>query len=104
MATEDLVLAEGIQELLQRVTRIEAAMEVLVSQRLLKDWYATDEAAEILEKAPFTVREWCRLGRIRAEKRACGRGSTREWMISREELERIQNHGLLPVPSYRHPR
>lgn len=97
-------LPEHIAELLERVTRIEAAVEVLVSQKTVKEWYSTDEVASILGKAPFTVREWCRLGRVNAEKRDTGRGNTLEWIISHEELKRIRNHGLLPVQGYRHVR
>jgi hypothetical protein len=83
--------------LLQRLERIESALAVLVRQRAVKDWYSTDEAAAILGKAPFTVRQWCRLGRVRAKKRPRGRGLSAEWMISHEELQRIQNEGLLPL-------
>ncbi len=83
----------------ERLDRIEAALNTLIQQRAVKDFYSTHEIALILGKAEFTVREWCRLGRIRAQKRACGRGPTQEWMISHEELVRYQNHGLLPVPT-----
>jgi hypothetical protein len=51
--------------------------------------------AQILGRAEFTVREWCRLGRVWASKRQCGRGNAKEWIISHEELTRIQNEGLL---------
>ncbi len=43
------------------------------------------------------MREWFRLGRIRAEKRPCGRGRSQEWMINHDELTRIRNEGLLPL-------
>jgi hypothetical protein len=49
-------------------------------------------------KAPFTVREWCRLDRIKAEKRRSGRGAYPQWVISHTELERYQREGLLPLP------
>ena len=61
-----------------------------------RDWYTVAEVAQKLSRADFTVREWARLGRIYASKRACGRGPTQEWIISAEEVERIRNEGLLP--------
>jgi hypothetical protein len=81
----------------ERLEKIEDALALLVSQRTVKDWYSTSEAAQILGKAEFTVREWCRLGRIRAAKRPCGRGKAKEWAISHAELERVRNEGLLPL-------
>lgn len=82
----------------QRLERIEALLEVLVKRHTVKDWYTVAEVAEILGKAEFTVREWCRLGRVRTGKRKCGRGRSQEWIISHDELLRIQNEGLLPPP------
>lgn len=82
----------------ERLERIEEALRVLVEQRTVKDWYTTSEAAEVLAKAEWTVREWCRLGRVNADKRPCGRGKSLEWIISHAEIERIRNEGLLPDP------
>ena len=73
--------------------------DFVVTQRTVKDWYSPEEVAEILEKQPYTVREWCRYRRINARKRPTGRGDAKEWEISREELERIKSHGLLPIPT-----
>lgn len=87
-------------ELIHRLERIEAILRELVGQRMIKEWYTTEEVAEILQKAPFTVREWCRQRRVKAAKRDCGRGNTREWVISHDELSRIRNEGLLPVDEY----
>ena len=61
-----------------------------------KEWYTTEEAARILNRAPWTVRQWCRMKRVIARKRQCGRGLASEWIISRDELQRIRNEGLLP--------
>lgn len=80
-----------------QLDRVESVLKKLLHQQTPKRYYSPAEAAEILGKAEFTVREWCRLGRVRAHKRACGRGHAREWIIAREELTRIQNEGLLPV-------
>jgi hypothetical protein len=88
-------------ELIARLDRIDERIaelrDLLVRQRTVKDWYSTAEIAELLEKRPFTVREWCRHGRIRAAKRECGRGESQEWIVSHEELTRIRNEGLRPV-------
>ena len=85
------------QRLLERLDRIETILQQLVRERTIKEYYTTAEGAQIMGKAEFTVREWCRLGRIWAEKRQCGRGQSKEWMISYEELTRLQNEGLLPL-------
>jgi hypothetical protein len=84
-------------EILERLQRIEARLERLIEQKQIQDWYDTKTVAEILGRAAYSVREWCRLGRVRAEKRRCGRGSSKEWMISHTELERIKAEGLLPL-------
>ena len=88
-----------MQILAERLEKIESLLARLLQQRTIKDWYAIAEVAELLGKAEFTVREWCRLGRIHAQKRPCGRGRSHEWMIAHDELLRIQNQGLLPQPT-----
>ena len=45
-------------------------------------------------RAEFTVREWCRHGRIRAEKKDSGRGAYAAWAISHAELLRFQREGI----------
>ncbi len=85
-------------EIKTRLTRIESILESLVGgQSASREFYSTSEVAKLLGRAEFTVREWCRLGRILAEKRACGRGMSKEWMISHDEVERVRNEGLLPI-------
>lgn len=84
------------QEIATRLERIESMLTALIEQEPAKEYYTTKEVAEILRRAEFTVREWCRGGRVWAEKRQCGRGSSKEWIISHGELQRIQNEGLLP--------
>ena len=79
-----------------RLERIESMLSTLVERQIVKDWYDVDEFARLVGKAPFTVREWCRLGRISAEKRNSGRGPHAAWVISHTELQRYQRDGLLP--------
>jgi hypothetical protein len=83
----------------ERLDRIEEMLRTLIQQRQVKDWYSVNEVAELLGKAPFTIREHARLRRISASKRRSGRGPNSEWMISHDELTRIQNEGLLPDPN-----
>lgn len=71
--------------------------DLLLELRTVKDYYTTHEVAQLVGKAGFTVREWCRLGRFAASKRACGRGKSQEWIITHEELSRLGNEGLLPL-------
>jgi hypothetical protein len=77
--------------------KIEATLALLAGKQMAKEWYGTEEVARILGKAEFTVREWCRLGRMRAEKRMSGRGAFPAWVISHAELLRYQREGLLPL-------
>lgn len=95
--TDMETLMERIEELLERMRNVEASVAHLVELRTVKDWYTTEELAQIVGKAEFTVREWCRLGRIRAEKRNSGRGKFHAWVVSHAELQRFQREGLLPV-------
>jgi hypothetical protein len=89
---------ETTQHMLQRLDRIEAALTMLVQRQAVKDWYTTCDVAKILgDKSEFTVREWCRLHRVYAQKKGSGRGKHQSWVISHQELLRIQREGLLPL-------
>jgi Helix-turn-helix domain len=85
------------EHLVSRLDRIEDTLRLLLQERVVQQYYSTADVGRLLGKAEFTVREWCRLKRIRAEKRATGRGRSLEWMIPHEELERIRAEGLLPL-------
>lgn len=82
-------------DLQTRLERIETKLDQIIDQRKVQDYYSTADVAEILKRSNFTVRQWCRLRRVHAEKRPCGRGNSQEWMISHTELQRIQSEGLL---------
>lgn len=90
-------MSEGI-EILQKLEQLEAMLTVLVERQQTKEWYTTAEAARLLGKAEFTVREWARLGRVRAKKAMSGRGAYPAWVIAHEEMLRYQKEGLLPLP------
>jgi hypothetical protein len=86
----------------ERLARIEKTLssleELLQTQRTVKEWYTTSEVAKLLDRDPYTVREWARGGRIQAAKRPTGRGTSKDWCVSHAEVQRIRNDGLLPPP------
>ena len=84
-------------EILQKLERLEAMLVVLVERQTVRDYYDVDAVARLLGKAPFTVREWCRLGRIHAERKHSGRGAYLSYAISHDEVVRVQKEGLLPL-------
>ncbi len=86
-------------DILKKLEHLEAMLAVLVGRATVREWYSTDEFAQMVGKAEFTVREWCRHGRIHAEKRTSGRGAFPAWVISHQELLRYQREGLLPLRS-----
>ena len=83
-------------EIVERLSRLERMLAVLVERQRVQDYYDVDEFSKLVGKRPFTVREWARLGRINAEKRKSGRGAFASWVVSHDELLRYQREGLLP--------
>ena len=78
----------------ERLERIECLLVSLIQRDQVKDWYGIEEFARLVGRSPFTCREWCRLGRIEASKKASGRGAFTAWVISNAELLRFQREGL----------
>jgi hypothetical protein len=81
----------------ERLEKIEAMLAVLVERQTVREWYTTEQVAQLVGKAEFTVREWCRHGRLKAGKRMSGRGAYPQWVICHSELLRYQREGLLPL-------
>jgi len=80
-----------------RLENIERLLAQLVTKTLVKSWYTVEEFATLVGRSNFTCREWCRLGRIHAEKSMTQSGATTTWTISQEEYLRYQREGLLPL-------
>jgi hypothetical protein len=80
----------------ERLEKIETLLVALIERQQVREWYGTEELAVLLGKAEFTIREWCRHSRIRAEKKLSGRGAHAQWAVSHDELLRYQREGLLP--------
>ena len=80
----------------ERLEKIEGMLLVLVERQQVREWYSVEEFARIVGRSEFTCREYCRHGRIKAEKKDSGRGAYAAWAISHGELLRFQKEGLLP--------
>lgn len=83
-------------ELNERLERIEAMLAVLVERQQAREWHSVEQFARLVGRSEFTVREWCRRGRILAFKQNSGRGAHQAWAISHDELLRFQREGLRP--------
>ena len=88
----------AIQDMDAKLTAVHAELrsKPAHSPTVTRAWYSVEEVAGMLDRRPYTVREWCRNGQINAAKRAERRGCTALWSISAEEVERYKNEGLLP--------
>lgn len=84
----------------ERLDKIEKLLLALVDRQQSREWYSVEEFARIIGRAEFTVRSWCRLGRIHAEKKASGRGKHAAWAISHGELLHLQREGLRPATNH----
>ena len=86
-----------MQLILERMDRIESLVVGIAEKQRVQDWYTVEEFAKIVGRSCFTAREWCRHGRINAQKRSSGRGAFTSWVISHDELLRYQRDGLLAL-------
>jgi len=90
-----------MKDLLETLTRIEkqnleilARLDRLDSKPPQKESWSPEELAVALHRKPFTVREWCRLGRIQSEKDKY----SRHRRIPDNEAQRLlAGGGLQPV-------
>ncbi len=74
-----------------------SANDLPITQTATREYYSVPEFAAQVGRGEYTVREWCRLARINAEKCDSGRGEAKSWKIPAEELQRYRDHGLLPM-------
>ena len=84
----------GIDEKLDQIV---ALLLDLLGRQTVKEYYEIEEFARIVGKSCFTCREWCRLSRIRADKKLSGRGAYARWVVPHTDLLRYQRVGLLPI-------
>jgi hypothetical protein len=81
----------------ERLDHFEQVLQQVLARSTAKSYHTVDEIAVMARRSAFTVREWCRLGRIRAEKAMTRSGASSQWRISQTEYERFCREGLLPI-------
>jgi hypothetical protein len=91
----DIVL-QAILAIGQRLAILEAKVtdihQVVLAQRIEKEWYTTGELAEALGKSQYTIQErWCNDGRIECEKDP----ESGKWRIPGHEYRRLVGGGAL---------
>jgi hypothetical protein len=97
-AIEADVVLRSLQAMSDRLGALERILtelhEIMLGQRLEKEWYTTAELAEIVGKSQFTIQErWCNDGRIECEKDP----DSGKWRIPGHEVRRLRaGGGLLP--------
>jgi hypothetical protein len=80
-----------------QLSSIHSIVRQLLDRTAIKSHYSVEEFSKLVGKVEFTVRQWCNLGRINAEKSMTRSGSATRWVISRDEYERYSREGLLPL-------
>jgi hypothetical protein len=94
-------IAKAVEDRLSTVmTAIVQCLERLEEQlslSVVKESYTTEEVAERLGRAEWTVRQWCNKKQVTGAKKVRGKGRSGEWRIPHEELLRLQSEGPLPV-------
>ena len=82
-----------LPDLVKRIEQLEQQVALLNASHTSLPHYSVAQFAERVQRASYTVREWARLGRIQATRRA-GRGPYQEYVISHLELMRYREQGL----------
>jgi Helix-turn-helix domain len=88
------------EKFFKEIQDMKAMLTVLVERQQVREWYSVEEFARICGRSEFTCREWCRHGRIHAEKKDSGRGAYASWVIAHTELLRYQKEGLRPLRAH----
>lgn len=90
MSLESMVLS-----LCDEVRLMRGQLNDLVNRQTIKDFYTTEEFANLKKMKPKTVRDYCNEGRLKGEKQHTGHGRSKRWVVPHAELLRFEREGLL---------
>jgi hypothetical protein len=91
---ETALLAE-LAELRAEMKGMKEALDVLLKRQTVKEFYSTEEFAELTGLKPKTVRDYLSESRLQGTKQRSGHGRAKKWAVPHEELLRFQREGLL---------
>jgi hypothetical protein len=86
------MLTDQYSRIMEGLERLQKAQSLSV----VKESYTTEEVAERLGRAEWTVRQWCNKGKAEGAYKVHGKGRTGEWRIPHEFIVRFQNELLTP--------
>jgi hypothetical protein len=81
----------------EEMKRMNGVLEELLKRQTIKEYYDTEEFADLTGLKPKTVRDYLNEGRLKGQKKQCGHGRSKQWAIPHEELLRFEREGRLPV-------
>jgi hypothetical protein len=84
--------------------KLDRVLDLLRDRSEVRQHFSVEECAPKLNKSAYTIREWCRMGRINAFKCNDKRGDSAAWRVSAEEISRILDFGLLPIDPSRNTK
>lgn len=82
---------------LEILRRSESLLNDLADSAVTREWYTVLQLAERWDKSTYTIADWCRTGRLLAERANSGHGPHKSWRIAHEEVRRYEREGLRPV-------
>jgi len=85
----------AVLSLVAEVKQLREKLDVLVDRQIVKDFYSTEEFANLKGLEPKTVRDNLNAGRLNGIKRRDGHGRSQRWAIPHVELLRYEREGLL---------
>ena len=85
-----------MKDLLEILTRIEKQNQKILSRldsKASRKYLSVEEAAERLDRSPWTIRQLCVTGRIEAVK-----GDNGCWRIPADEVAKLEENGMPKLP------
>ncbi len=81
-------ILQAVEALASEVRALKERLDGRDSPDITKQWYSTNEVAELLGRSRFTVQQhWCNKGRIDCEKDP----RSGHWRIPASEVQRLQD-------------